>query len=75
MKLWDHNYGRLAEFGIDIRGGRLHRLLGHLAIWLELSAHTDGVAMKAGWRSRAVRRLSCACEACLREFLPWPFSW
>lgn len=79
MRVWDR--GRLAEFGIDIRGGHLHRLL----CWLfykdvkfpprvprsEWTAEHQAQYRKAA-RAAAV---SCGCEPCLRGFLPWPFSW
>jgi hypothetical protein len=34
-KIWDSRRGRLAEFGLDLRGGKLHVLAGKLAIFID----------------------------------------
>lgn len=80
MRLWDR--GRLGEFGIDLRGSWVHRL----ACWLFLRELPYSPRRKQWHRQtpaerrmaileRRMARLNCFCEACWREFLPWPFSW
>lgn len=77
-RLWDSRRGRLAEFGFDIRGGWLHVQAGRLSRWLAAFPKPepgDGPSHPRKRRQRVIARLDCFCEACIREFLPWPFSW
>ena len=85
-KLWDKERNRLGEFGLDLRGGRLHHWAGKLAIWIDNHFVTVKVIQvtrkgktfpytQATRLGRISANLSCACEACIRELLPWPFSW
>lgn len=79
MKVWDR--GRLAEFGIDLRGTWLHR---KMCGWFWEYAEFPPRKKRSEWtpehlaqckRARRMAQLSCFCEPCWREFLPWPFSW
>lgn len=82
MRIWDR--GRFAELGIDIRGGRLHRVAGRIAIWIDNHCDTleeVKVGVDGKRRARMTRMgrvgaaLSCFCEACIRSLLPWPLNW
>ena len=82
MKIWDR--GRLAEFGIDIRGGWIHCRAGNLAVWIEnnFDVYDKPFLDSKGRRRAGLTRmgrvaayLSCFCEACIRAMLPWPFNW
>lgn len=79
MRVWDR--GRLAEFGIDLRGTWLHVKLNE---WLHEDVPEPPRKKRkdmtpedlAHWkRYLRMAQLSCFCEPCWREFLPWPFNW
>jgi hypothetical protein len=80
--MWDR--GRLREFGIDLRGGWLHSIAGKLSLWIDENCTT----LEKPWVDEKGRRraghtrlgrissyLSCFCEPCWRNFLPWPLNW
>lgn len=63
MKIWNKDFNRFADFGIDLRGSWVHH---KLAMW---------AAKQLKQAQRFSARMDCFCEPCLRESLPWPFNW